>query len=106
MNLSLQSIGDPVSIEYSVVLDGDVIKTKSVQKRRYKSINQGGRGKPALRRSARSCIPLVAASVWRLPQLGDDVYEVKWHRAEPKQMGKDEFHDGRMIRQWVGVARA
>lgn len=106
MNLSLHSKSDPVSIEYSVVLDGDVIETKSVQKRRYKSINQGGRGKPALRRSARSCIPLVAASVWKLPQLGDNVYEVKWHRVEPKQMGKDEFYNGKMIRQWVGVARA
>jgi hypothetical protein len=106
VTLVLQSAKNPETIEYSIVLDGDVIKTKSLKKRRYKSINQGGRGKPALRLGARSCIPLVAASVWKLPQLGTNVYEVKWHRAEPKQMGKDEFHNGRMLRQWVGVARA
>ena len=106
MNIVLQSTSNPESIEYAVVLNGDVIKTKYVTKKRHKSINRGGRGKPALRRSARTCIPLIAASVWKLPQLGTNVYEVKWHRVEPKHTGKDEFHNGEMIRQWVGVARA
>ena len=105
MNLTLQSKNKGTVIEYSVMLNGAVIKTKSVNKTRTKSINQGGRGRRGLLYHQTKSRPIIAASIWTLPRLGTNVYDVTWHRVAPKKPGKDEFVVGTLIRQWVGVAK-
>jgi hypothetical protein len=79
---------------YKVVLDGIVIGEKRVRDARLN------------RRRIRDNLPIVMASVFSLPQLTGNCYNITWHRVVPKKKPKDIIGtDGRLLEKFIGFAK-
>jgi hypothetical protein len=92
---------------YTVDQDDKTIAVKVKPRHRTKAIDGKGRGSRSLWKTKVETKPIVAASVWRLPLLGNgDRYHVVWHRVEPKKPGFDLKTEGDVVyREWIGIAR-